>query len=170
MLNRTTILCIAVFAPLALSLTGCDNEPAEKAAPGIKEAPTAAPPTGTTGTRAASNGPKVTVAVDGTKFDPTVQKDRLPDGVWYCDMKTIHYASQSEGDGSCPYCGMKLKKFDAAAYTKEVAEHNHAQGDHGHAHGEKNHAHGEHGENDHDHPHDEHGHKHGEGSDHDHPH
>lgn len=86
---------------------------------------------------------KVSVADEGTKFDPPIEKSQLPDGVWYCDMKTVHYAAKSEGDGKCPYCGMKLKKIDAAAETKEAAAHGHDHGDgeHDHEHGEGEHGH-----------------------------
>ena len=50
----------------------------------------------------------VEVAADGTRFDPPVAKDRVPTGTWICDMGTVHYASQEQGDGSCPICGMHL--------------------------------------------------------------
>jgi hypothetical protein len=52
----------------------------------------------------------VSVAENGTKFDPAVEVSRLPDGVWYCEMDKSHYASKTKGDGKCPVCGMKLKK------------------------------------------------------------
>lgn len=52
----------------------------------------------------------VDVAKDGTKFDPKVDKSKLPDGAWYCDMGGVHYARMDEGDGKCELCGMKLKK------------------------------------------------------------
>ena len=50
----------------------------------------------------------VAVAEQGTAFDPPVRVDQLPDGVWYCDMGTVHYAARSQGDGRCPKCGMSL--------------------------------------------------------------
>lgn len=50
----------------------------------------------------------VEVAADGTQFDPPVQKAQIRDGIWICDMNTVHFASQEEGDGRCPVCGMHL--------------------------------------------------------------
>lgn len=50
----------------------------------------------------------VEVADDGTVFDPPVQVDQIPDGAWYCDMGTVHYARMTEGDGRCAECGMTL--------------------------------------------------------------
>lgn len=50
----------------------------------------------------------VEVDADGTEFDPPVQSDQIPDGVWYCDMGTVHYARRDQGDGKCPRCGMNL--------------------------------------------------------------
>jgi len=44
----------------------------------------------------------------GTTFEPPVQPEQIPEGAWYCDMGTVHYARPDEGDGSCPVCGMKL--------------------------------------------------------------
>lgn len=53
----------------------------------------------------------VEVADDGTKFDPPVAKDRMPDGSWACIMGgTVHYASMKKGKGECPLCGMDLKQ------------------------------------------------------------
>jgi hypothetical protein len=57
-----------------------------------------------------SESSTVSVAENGTKFDPAVEVSRLPDGVWYCEMDKSHYASKTEGDGECPVCGMKLQK------------------------------------------------------------
>jgi len=58
----------------------------------------------------------------GSRFDPAVQVEQIPDGAWYCDMGTVHYAAPSQGDGSCPICGMRLVQRGAAP----------AHGDHGH--------------------------------------
>ena len=59
-------------------------------------------------TEAPADLPMVEVAIDGTEFDPPVEVAQLPDGVWYCDMGTVHYASVEHGDGTCPLCGMDL--------------------------------------------------------------
>ena len=71
---------------------------------------------------------KVEVADDGTEFEPPVEKGQIPEGAWICDMGTVHYARMSEGDGSCPLCGMDLVRH---------GEHGH-HGDHDH-HGEHHH-------------------------------
>jgi|AntDeeMinimDraft_4_1070355.scaffolds.fasta_scaffold35972_1 hypothetical protein len=67
----------------------------------------------------------VEVEKDGTKFDPKVDKSKLPDGAWYCDMGGVHYARMEEGDGKCELCGMKLKK-------KGKSEADHGHKDHHH--------------------------------------
>jgi hypothetical protein len=54
---------------------------------------------------------KVTVEADGSKFDPAVPVEQMPDGAWACVMGgTVHYASMEEGDGKCDICKMKLLK------------------------------------------------------------
>jgi hypothetical protein len=58
--------------------------------------------------------PPVEVSAEGTEFEPPVQVAQLPDGVWYCDMGTVHYARAEAGDGTCPKCGMKLVQKAAA--------------------------------------------------------
>lgn len=52
----------------------------------------------------------VEVDKDGTKFDPKVDKSKLPDGAWYCDMGGVHYARMDKGDQKCEICGMKLEQ------------------------------------------------------------
>lgn len=66
----------------------------------------------------------VEVSADGTKFEPPIEKDKLPADVWYCDMGTVHYASTQKGDGKCPLCGMKLVQHEAGA-TDDHAGHDH---------------------------------------------
>ncbi len=56
--------------------------------------------------------PMVEVAAEGTEFDPPVEVAQLPDGVWFCDMGTVHYASLQPGE--CPLCGMDLVEKGAA--------------------------------------------------------
>ena len=51
----------------------------------------------------------VTVTTEGVRFDPPVEKSRIPKGAWYCDMGTVHYAQSDEGDATCPMCKMTLK-------------------------------------------------------------
>jgi hypothetical protein len=57
----------------------------------------------------------VTVTKDGSKFDPPVTIDTLPDGAFYCDMGKSHYARMEKGDNKCPLCGMALKHKGSAA-------------------------------------------------------
>jgi YHS domain-containing protein len=60
----------------------------------------------------AGNGAEETGMVElvaaGTRFDPPVSKERVPNGSWICDMGTVHFAATEQGDGSCPICGMHL--------------------------------------------------------------
>jgi Cu(I)/Ag(I) efflux system membrane fusion protein len=51
----------------------------------------------------------VTLTPEGTRFNPPIKPEQLPDGAWYCDMGTVEYARSEQGDGECPVCGMKLK-------------------------------------------------------------
>lgn len=87
---------------LLLILLGCSGSPATTAAtPDAAAAPAPqaeAPPA----------LPKVEVSADGTHFDPAVAKAELPEGAYYCDMGTVHYARMEKGDNECPVCGMKL--------------------------------------------------------------
>lgn len=63
--------------------------------------------------------PPVEVSAEGTGFEPPVQVSQLPDGVWYCDMGTVHYARAEAGDGTCPKCAMKLVQKAAAEPAAE---------------------------------------------------
>ena len=56
----------------------------------------------------------VELTAEGTEFDPPVQAEQLPDGAWYCDMGTVHYARTDQGDGKCALCGMNLVQQEAA--------------------------------------------------------
>lgn len=57
---------------------------------------------------------KVHVADNGTKFDPAVSKDKIPDEAWACVMGgKVHFASMKKGNGECPLCGMNLKQHAA---------------------------------------------------------
>jgi hypothetical protein len=68
---------------------------------------------------------------DGTKFDPAIDKSKVPAGAWYCDMGDVHYAQMNEGDGECAVCGMKLTQKDG-----DSDDHGH-----GHEHGHEGHHH-----------------------------
>lgn len=68
----------------------------------------------------------IEVSEDGAQLDPPVQADQIPVGAWFCDMGTVHYASLSEGDGSCPVCGMFLKqKADPETQPAETGHEGH---------------------------------------------
>jgi Cu(I)/Ag(I) efflux system membrane fusion protein len=67
---------------------------------------------GTTDDSAASSSP-VDVSEDGEKFEPAINPERLPAGVWYCPMEKTHWAQRKKGDGECPVCGMFLNKKSA---------------------------------------------------------
>jgi hypothetical protein len=57
----------------------------------------------------------VTVPAEGRSFDPPIDPDQLPAGVWYCDMGKVHWAQPKEGDRQCPICKMELKQRKAHA-------------------------------------------------------
>lgn len=64
----------------------------------------------------------VEVSVEGTPFEPAVEKAQIPEGSWICDMGTVHYARSEQGDGTCPLCNMKLVQYGAAAEDGAEAE------------------------------------------------
>lgn len=103
---------------LATTLCGCDSKK-EATITARPEAPVenSAQPAA----REATTG-HVSVSATGTKLEPPVDKQKIPDGAWICDMGTVHYASLEPGDGKCPVCGMDLVKK-----TGDTG----AQGDHG---------------------------------------
>ncbi|MFW5965966.1 MAG: hypothetical protein ACOCV2_00545 [Persicimonas sp.] len=75
----------------------------------------------------------VEVSDDGEVFDPPVEKEQIPEGAWFCDMGTVHYAQMEEGDGTCPECNMKLKqKGGGEDEGEEHADHDHDDEDHDH--------------------------------------
>lgn len=87
---------------------------------------------------------KVSVEAKGSAFDPPVQATRLPEGAWYCDMGTVHWAAMEKpADGKCPTCSMPLKQFSASKLEaqKQNAVEAHEHDDHGHDHGEHGHEH-----------------------------
>lgn len=74
---------------------------------GTSEAPATTPATTSSTSAAPSN--TVSVAAAGTRFDPSVNVSQIPDGSWMCDMNgQVHFASQAQGDGTCPVCSMTL--------------------------------------------------------------
>lgn len=96
-----TVMSLVVVLSAVLFALGCDSKPAEPPA----EAPKAEAP-------AAKGGMALTA--EGQKFEPPIKPDALPDGAWYCDMGTVHYARSEKGDNTCPICKMKLTEKTAA--------------------------------------------------------
>src|SRR5690554_680745 len=113
-----------LFLSLALSLAafGCDKKDAQE--PAKAEAADKAEET-------PEKLAMVEVAKTGTKFDPPVEREQIPEGAWYCDMGTVHWASMEKPeDGRCPECHMMLKELGASANgDSDSAE---ADGEHDH--------------------------------------
>lgn len=129
----------ALAALLALTLATACNEPeAEPSANETteQEASETAEPT------EADDGPAlgdqsgegpVTLSQAGNRFDPPIPKSRVPEGAYYCDMGTVHFAALGQGDGRCPLCQMELQHMGAsgeAETAEEHAEHGDEHGDH----------------------------------------
>ena len=75
----------------------------------------------------------VEVDAQGSRFDPPIDPARLPDGVWYCNMGTTHYAQHEPGE--CPVCGMFLEEKGGGendAGENPHQGHDHSGGDHAH--------------------------------------
>lgn len=106
-----------------LAFVGCDSK--KEAADQAAEAPA----------ESAQIVGMVEVPAEGAPFEPAIQKDQLPDGVYYCDMGTVHYARGEQGDNRCPLCNMMLtykRPAGEAAPGEEAApaEDDHAGHDH----------------------------------------
>ncbi len=86
---------IVVFAVLALVACDSKKETAEQPAPSEEAVVVQA-------------GTLVEVPLEGMPFEPAIEKSQLPDGVYYCDMGTVHYARGEQGDNKCPLCNMML--------------------------------------------------------------
>lgn len=145
-------LATALMLVLALFAVACDKkaeepkseepktEPAEepkKEEPAAKQEPADKP----------AEGDKVEVAAAGTKFEPPIKPQQLPEGAWFCDMGTVHYAQMDKGE-KCPVCGMALKEYKSADYAgqgdepaaKDDGHHHEGEGGDDHEHGD-DHAH-----------------------------
>lgn len=102
------MMMLLLTCGLAVAILGCSGEktPAAQssASPVAQQASPAVTP----------SGDKVEVKAEGTKFDPPVAKEKIPDEAWACVMRgTVHYASLDKGTGKCPTCKMKLKQHAA---------------------------------------------------------
>jgi hypothetical protein len=103
---------LLVLAALAALLTfGCAGEDAGEASTPAPE--TQAKPETTV------EAAIVEVAPTGTEFEPAIEPDRLPPGVWFCDMGTTHYARVEQSEDPCPVCGMTLVQKAAEAEETE---------------------------------------------------
>jgi len=69
---------------------------------------------------------QVDVPEDGKEFDPAIDPDKLPDGVYYSPMGETHWAQHHKGDGECPICGMNLKQKQGSDDSGKETEHDHA--------------------------------------------
>ena len=73
-----------------------------------------------------NKGNTLTIPKEGKTFKPPVAKDKIPEGAYYCDMGTVHYARMDKGDGKCPLCKMALvKKGDKAQPSGHNHNHKH---------------------------------------------
>ncbi|MGM0556339.1 MAG: hypothetical protein ACQEVA_08155 [Myxococcota bacterium] len=174
---KARILMIVCLA-LSVAVVGCEKNasgdakddeakaeaPSEEADDEAAEADEEAAAEGEEEAEEEAPAEKVEVAKGGTEFDPAVEPEQLPDGAYYCDMGTVHWAStEKPEDGKCPLCGMKLKQYDAAGHAKAKEGAVEAKDDHGHDHEDGDHAHegdDHHGDEDHAHEGDDHGHAH----------
>jgi hypothetical protein len=96
-MRRYSLLGVATLA--FFLVIGCAGEQTEKAAE---------EPAPETEAETAVETAVVEVAPTGTEFEPAIEVDRLPPGVWYCDMGTTHYARGEKSEDPCPVCGMTL--------------------------------------------------------------
>lgn len=89
------------FALTLSVLVACSgsSEPAAEPTPAAPAAPAVVVPP--------ASG-MVTLTAAGVKLDPPADKEQIPDGAWYCDMGTVHYAATEKHDGICPLCSMDL--------------------------------------------------------------
>ncbi len=99
MINRKKIGALISMTVAAASLAAC-----EKGSPGSE----------TGGEPAVEPTSAAASPAQGTRHDPPVEPEQLPEGTWYCDMGTVHYSCPDKGDGKCPVCHMKLKQKDAS--------------------------------------------------------
>ncbi len=121
---------------LGLSFAACKKDEASG-----EKAKTADPKSELATAKAPAEGTMATVTADGTKFDPALSKDQVPEGAWMCDMGSVHYAASDKGDGKCKVCSMDLvqksakpAKAEPEAAPTEGEEAPAAADDHGHTH------------------------------------
>lgn len=104
-----------------LILSACSTEqPAKTAAPAKPEVPVITAPEDKTA--------MVSINATGAKIDPPVEPSQIPEGAWYCDMGTVHWAQMEEG--KCGICKMNLTQKATAAEGEDAeSEEGEAEGD-----------------------------------------
>ncbi|MEO1480574.1 MAG: hypothetical protein AAFU77_00600 [Myxococcota bacterium] len=71
----------------------------------------------------------------GQAHTPPVHVEDVPTGHFFCDMGTVEWSQEAEGDGRCPLCKMKLvKKTSDAQKTAYPDLLKKKQGHEGHEH------------------------------------
>lgn len=136
MKNMTTMM-LGLLIALSAGLMACEKkaeEPAkaEEAKTETKEEAPAEEPKEVEKPEAGEELAMVEVTKEGTKFDPPVKPEQIPEGAWYCDMGTVEYAALEKGDGKCPVCGMMLKQKTAGAAADGAAGDHHGHDHDGH--------------------------------------
>jgi len=75
----------------------------------------------------------VKVSKTGTKFEPGIAPEELPDGAWACEMGgKVHYARMEKGDGKCAICNMKLSEHHTGGDHEKGDHKADGHGDHAH--------------------------------------
>ncbi len=123
----------SLVAALALvGAIGCDDPPSEESVGPNTEAVVAPPPQPETPSEPATGDQSgdglVTLSEAGLRFDPPLPKSRVPEGAYYCDMGTVHFAALARGTGQCPLCRMQLQHMEADEHpieeeSEEAHEH-----------------------------------------------
>ncbi len=91
------LLVLSVLIACATMIAGCAAKaPEETVTPEVAAIPEAAEII------------MVEVPAEGANYDPAVAIEQIPEGSWYCDMGTVHYARAEKGDGECARCQMSL--------------------------------------------------------------
>lgn len=125
---------LILLAVLTIALVACESKtevPAEAEGEVPAQAEAAAPAEAEAGEELAM----VEVSAEGTEFDPAVQPEQIPEGVYYCDMGTVHYAIANDGSTRCTLCNMMLTKKSAeGAAAGHGHDHDHDHAGHDHAH------------------------------------
>ncbi len=127
-------VCVGTAMIVSILLGGCKE----------KEAETNAASAGTVEQTAPQ---AVQIGEGGTRFDPPIAASQIPDGAWMCNMNgKVHYASQTQGDGKCPVCGMGLVHKGHNADEHRGHPDHRMDGDHqGHRQHEEHGGHEQHG-------------------------